>query len=89
MRLAKKGKYRFEHRLDGDQHLIVLTSVDRKETPVRVYELRTTTLASKAIAKKTEIVARELTAHSLQIALVSVAGEAFEHLPATVPLSTN
>jgi hypothetical protein len=82
--LVKKGKYAFEHRLDGDRHLVVLTEVARKDgaSPV-AYELPTRLIPAQKAANRTSLYAREATDRSLVVTMVEIAGEASEHLPQT------
>lgn len=84
--VLKKGKYLFEHRVDGDQHLITLTGMVKQGMPVPVYEIPTRTFASKITARQSVFVAKEMVDHSLQIAVVHVLGEALEHQPAGLEL---
>jgi hypothetical protein len=84
----KKGKYLFEHRVEGDQHVIVLTGIVKAGMPVPVYAIPTRTLASRTASKQSVFVAKELVDHSLQIAVVHISGEALEHLPAGLDVRT-
>ena len=80
--LVKKGKYIFEHQLDGDRHLVVLTEVARKdgESPVP-YQLPMRLMPAQKAANRTSLYAREGADRSLFVTMVEVAGEASEHLP--------
>jgi len=82
--LVKRGKYVFEHRLDADQHLIVLTEVAPKggRAPA-VYEVPTRLLPARKAANRTSVYAKEQADRSLVVMMVEVAGEPSEHLPQT------
>jgi hypothetical protein len=79
--ILRKGKYQFEHRVDGDRHLIVLTGIVKKDAVAPIYEIPTMTMKSREAAKRSVFVAKELLDHSLQVGVVHVAGEALEHVP--------
>ena len=80
--LVKRGKYVFEHKLDGERHLVVLTEAARKDgaAPV-VYELPTSVLPARQVAKRTAMYAKEQHDRSLVVTIVEVTGERAEHLP--------
>jgi hypothetical protein len=79
--ILKRGKYLFDHRVDGDRHLIVLTGIVKNDVVPPVYEIATRTIAAREPATKSAFVAKELPDHSLQVGVVRVAGEALEHVP--------
>lgn len=79
--VVRRGTYLFEHRVDGDRHLILLTGISKKGQPGAVYELSTQPFPARDAARRSVLVARELSDHSLQIAIIHVAGEALEHAP--------
>ena len=80
--LVRRGKYMFEHRLDGERHVVVLTGAARKDGAVPVqYELPTSVLSSRQVAKRTAVCAKELADRSLVVTMVEVTGERAEHLP--------
>ena len=80
--LVKRGKYAFEHRLDGERHVVVLTEGARKDggTPV-VYEVPTNVISSRQVAKRTAVYAKELADRSVTVTMIEVTGERNEHLP--------
>ena len=80
--LVKRGKYAFEHQLDGERHVVVLTEVARKDggTPV-VYQVATTVISSRQIAKRTAVYAKEFPDRSVAVTMIEVTGERTEHLP--------
>lgn len=79
---VKRGKYRFEHRVDGERHIVVLTEAARKDGAAPgVYELPTEVLPARQVAKQTAVYAKELANGSLVVTMVEVAGELGEHLP--------
>ena len=88
--ILKRGKYFFEHRVDGDRHVIVLTGIVKKDVVPSIYEIPTRTIPTREMAKKSVFVAGELADHSMQVRVVHVAGEALEHIPvgATATVAT-
>lgn len=88
--VLKRGKYMFEHRVDGERHVIVLTGIVKKDIAPPVYEIPTRTVPSREMAKKSVFVATELADHSLRVGVVHVAGEPLDHVPdgATITIAT-
>ena len=84
----KRGKYLFEHRVEGDRHLIVLTEVVKKDVAPLAYEIPTRVLSVRQAAKRSVLVADELADHSLRVGVIHVAGEALEHFPGGATLLT-
>lgn len=78
--LVKRGKYLFEHRVDGERHIIVLTGVG-KDASERLYEIPMRLFASAKVAKRSALIARESKDHTVHITLVQVAGEGGDHIP--------
>ena len=79
--ILKRGKYVFEHHIDGDRHVIVLTGVVKNGAVSPVYEIPTRVIVGRETARRSAFVARELADHSLRVGMVHVAGEAVEHVP--------
>ena len=80
--LVKKGKYLFEHRVDGDAHILVLTGLETKnggEAPV--HQIRMRLLPSRDHVKKSALFAERLRDRSYRVSLVQIAGEAGDHVP--------
>ena len=84
---VKRGKYLFEHRVDGERHTIVLTGVG-KDASERAYEILMRLFASAEVAKRSALIARESKDHTLHVVMVQVAGEAGDHVPEVVPTAT-
>ena len=80
--VVRRGKYAFEHRLDGERHLVILTESARKDggTPV-VHQVPTNVISSRQVAKRTAVYAKELTDRSVVVTMIQVTGEQTEHLP--------
>lgn len=80
--LIKKGKYVFAHRIDGDVHIVVLTGVAGKDTPVApVHEIRTKLVPSRDRVKGSALFTHEEHDLSYRITTIKVAGESGDHLP--------
>lgn len=80
--LVKKGKYQFEHQLDGTAHVLVLTGLDAKtgnEAPT--YRIRTRLLPSRDPVKRSAIFAERLRDRSFRVTVVQIANEPGDHLP--------
>ena len=81
--LVKKGKYLFEHRIDGDRHILVLTGLDAKngiEAPVHQINMRFIT--SRNAVKKSALFAERLRDRSYRVRVIQIAGESGDHMPA-------
>lgn len=79
--ILKRGKYLFDHRVVGEDHVVVLTGIVKKDALPVVYQIPTRTIAARETAKRSVFVARELADHSLLVGVIQVAGEAVEHVP--------
>lgn len=80
--LVRKGKYVVEHRVDGDEHILLLTGVDPKkgsETPV--HQIRMRLLPARDVARKSALFAERLQDRSYRVSIVQIAGEAGDHVP--------
>lgn len=81
--LVKKGKYLFEHRVDGDTHVLVLTGLEDKngaEPPVHQIPMRFIT--SRDVVKKSALFAERLRDRSYRVSVIQIAGESGDHMPA-------
>jgi hypothetical protein len=81
--LVKKGKYLFEHRMEGDRHMLVLTGLETKngiEAPVHQIPMRFIT--SKDAVKKSALFAERLRDRSYRVSVIQIAGESGDHMPA-------
>lgn len=86
--LVKRGKYRFEHRIEGDRHTVWLTKLDIKAAGESTYELPMRLIPSREAGKRTAVHAAELTDHSLAMIAIEVAGENVAHVLDTQALAT-
>ena len=77
--LIQKGTYRFDHRVEEDRHVIVLTKVD-KTTEHSPVELAMRLLPSRTPMKRTAILAHEPDRGPLDLTTVEVIGELGEHV---------
>jgi hypothetical protein len=78
--LVKKGKYLFEHRVDGGQHIVVLTSIDNKNSSEAVvHEIRTRLITSRDPVKKSALFAEEQRDRSYRVTVIQIAGENGDH----------
>ena len=80
--LVKKGKYRFEHRVDGDAHILVLTGLEPKsgiEVPVHAIHMRF--FVSKDPVRKSALFAERLRDRSYRVNVIQIAGESGDHIP--------
>jgi len=80
--LVKKGKYLAVHRIDGDSHVLVLTTADkRNEFDVITQEIRLRLIPSKDPVKTSALFAEEQRDRSLRVVAVQIAGEPGDHVP--------
>ena len=80
--LVKKGKYVAVHRVDGDSHVLALTTADKKnEVDVVTHEIRMRLIPSKDPVKASALFAEEQRDRSLRVVAVQIAGEPGDHLP--------
>ena len=80
--LVKKGKYVAVHRIDGDNHVLALTTADAKtEVDVVTHEIRMRLIPSKDPVKASALFAEEQRDRSLRVVAVQIAGEPGDHLP--------
>lgn len=80
--LVKKGKYIALHRVDGDNHVLALTTADKKnEVDVITHEIRMRLIPSKDPVKTSALFAEEQKDRSLRVVAVQIAGEPGDHLP--------
>ena len=77
--VVKKGTYLFEHRVEEQRHVVMLTKVD-KVTEHSPFELPMRLLPTKAPMKRTAILAYEPDRGPLELTTVEVAGELGEHV---------
>ena len=85
--LIKRGKYLFEHRVEGERHTIVLTGTGRKDGTEPRYEMPMRLISGGETVKRSAIFAKEAADHSLYLTIIEVAGEDVEHVP-VAPLAT-
>jgi len=79
--LVKKGKYLAVHRVDGDSHVLALTTADAKrEADVVTHEIRMRLIPSKDPVKASALFAEEQRDRSLRVVAVQIAGEPGDHL---------
>lgn len=83
---VKKGRYRFEHRVEADTHTIVLTGLGKDAE--RTYEIPMRFFPSPTMAKRSALIAKETNDHSLEVTVVEVAGEAGDHLAERASMTT-
>ena len=83
---VKKGKYLFEHRVDAERHIIVLTGLGKDAE--RTYEIPMRVYASTEVPKRSALIAKETKNHTLEVTVIDVAGEAGDHLPERVAAAT-
>jgi hypothetical protein len=81
--VVKRGKYKFEHRIEADQHTVVLTRIEARDAAESWYEIPMRLVAARGVPKRTVVYAEELPDHSLILTLVEVAGENGNHVPET------
>jgi len=80
--LVKKGKYRAVHRVDGDTHVLALTTADKKnEVDVVTHEIRMQLIPSRDPVKTSALFAEEQRDRSLRVVAVQIAGEPGDHVP--------
>ena len=80
--LVKKGKYLAVHRVDGDTHVLALTTADKKnEINVVTHEIRMQLIPSKDPVKTSALFAEEQRDRSLRVVAVQIAGEPGDHVP--------
>jgi hypothetical protein len=81
--LVKKGKYLFEHRLDGNTHVLVLTGLQPKngaEAPIHQIQMRF--ISSKDAVKKSALFAERQRDRSYRVSVIQITGESGDHMPA-------
>jgi hypothetical protein len=80
--LVKKGKYLAVHRVDGDSHVLALTTADaKKEIDVVTHEIRMRLIPSRDPVKASALFAEEQRDRSLRVVAVQIAGEPGDHVP--------
>lgn len=81
-RSIPRGKYVFEHRVEGNNHVIVLTgAASDKKVASAVHEIPTRWVTSRENVKRSLIVTREQLDWSYHITSIKVAGENGHHIP--------
>ena len=81
-RTIPRGKYVFEHRVEADNHVIVLTgAASDKKVASAVHEIPTRWVTSRDNVKSSLIVTREQRDWSYHITSIKVAGENGHHIP--------
>ena len=81
-RTIPRGKYVFEHRIDGDNHVIVLTgAASDKKVASALHEIPTRWVTSRDNVKSSLIVTREQRDRSYHVTSIKVAGENGDHIP--------
>lgn len=83
---VRKGKYAVDHRVDGDTHTLVLTSLDRKSGESRmILEVPMRLIPSRDPVKKSALFVGRQPDRSWRIDVVQIAGESGDHVPGSVP----
>lgn len=75
-----KGRYLLEHRVEGTEHVIVLTRADAKGSDAWTHEFAMRLIPEKQVAKRSAIFASELRDGSLGLSAIQIAGEAGDHV---------
>ena len=79
--IVKKGKYELTHRVDGDQHVVVLTGQPNKETTMGVvHEIRTTWLPSRDRVRQSALFAYDQPDAVYEVTKIQIAGENGDHV---------
>ena len=81
--LVKKGKYLFEHRVDGDRHILLLTQIQKGNTVGEGYEVELKLRPSGERVKKSALVAAEQRDRMYRVITVQIAADNAEYLPMT------
>lgn len=80
--VVKKGKYLVEHRMEGDQHTLVLTGLDgKKGVEAPVHQIRMRWISSKDAVKKSALFAERQRDRSYRVTVIQIAGESGDHMP--------
>lgn len=80
--LVKKGKYRLEHHVEPDTHILVLTGLDNKNrTEAPVHQIRMRWISSKDAVKKSALFAERQRDRSHRVTVIQIAGESGDHVP--------
>lgn len=83
---VRKGKYAAEHRLDGDVHTLVLTSLDRRSGESRmILEIPMRLIPSQDPVKKSALFVGRQPDRSWRVDIVQIAGEPGDHVPDSAP----
>jgi hypothetical protein len=83
--LAKKGKYLFTHRVEGDSHILVLTGIAQKTASESAfYEVRMRLVPARNQVKTSALFVQEQRDHSYRVTIVQIAGESGDHIPESV-----
>ena len=75
-----KGRYLLEHRVDGAEHIVVLTRTDANGSDAWTHEFAMRLIPEKQVAKRSAIFASELRDRSLALSAIQIAGEAGDHI---------
>ena len=80
--VVRKGKYAAEHRVDGDVHTLVLTSLDRRSGESRmILEIPMRLIPSQDPVKKSALFVNRQPNRSWRVDIVQIAGEPGDHVP--------
>lgn len=79
---VRKGKYAVDHRVDGDTHTLVLTSLDRKSGESRmILAIPMRLIPSRDPVKKSALFVNRQPDRSWRVDIVQIAGESGDHMP--------
>ena len=78
-----KGRYLLEHRVEGTEHIIVLTRAAAKGSDAWTHEFAMRLIPEKQVAKRSAIFASELRDGSLELSAIQIVGEAGDHVLST------
>lgn len=78
--IVKKGKYELTHRVEGYQHVVVLTGQPNKETTRVVHEIRTTWIPSRDRVRKSALFAYDQPDAVYEVTKIQIAGENGDHV---------
>ncbi len=83
--IVRKGKYAVEHRVEGENHTLVLTGLDRKAGESRmILEVPLRFVASRDPVKRSALFVNRQADRSWRVDVVQIAGEAGDHVPGSV-----
>lgn len=78
--IVKKGKYELTHRVDGDEHVVILKGQPNKETTTVVHEIRTTWMPSRDRVRKSALFAYDQPDAVYEVTKIQIAGENGDHV---------